>query len=176
MAIYIESRYNDGYMAHHARDMIMVNIHHRPEDGYFLSADKEVIKERIELKEFIIRLHEAEGDPHQPAKMSDVEKTLYEIHKALADGKVRAISDWLDHRYMSVIRNGRAVLIQHQMSMNQFHRETISNSERTVTQSSGWDTERVMKEIDRQGFKVQPMTPDEAYRVCDDEIYYLMTP
>jgi len=176
MAVWIESRYNDGYMAHHAQDMIRVRIIHRPEDGYLLSYDKEVIKEELPLTDFIRRLRDAEG-----GQKESFEDEMKRIDYALRERKERQICEWLDHRYVRVIKEKRAVLAEHTHSMqvldpNRIARmegETVGNTERTTTQ---WDRDRVMKHMNEQGYNVQqPMTPDEAFRVSDDEVYYSMT-
>ncbi len=56
------------------------------------------------------------------------------------------------------------------------HSESVGNKERSVTQSE-WNLQKVMKHMDEQGLMIQqqPMTPDEAFRVSDDEVYYYIS-
>ena len=184
MAVYIESRYTDGYITHHAQDMIRVNILHRPEDGYLLSHDREVIKEQLPLTDFIQRLRHVEG-----AQRESLEQEIKRIDDALRLRREREICDWLDRRYSKIIREKQAVLMEHTHSVNmrhveltgQFHRETetVSSSGRSITQSK-WDADRVMRHMDEMG--MYPQTTDEAYEkipktgeVKDKEVYYLLT-
>jgi len=158
MAVYIESRYNDGYIAHHAQDMIRVRIIHRPEDGYLLSYDKEVIKEELSLTDFIERLRNIEG-----AQKESFENEMKRIEHALIGRQEQQISEWLDHRYARVIREKRAVLMEHTHSIN---------VRRVDPQSVG-----MMEHMKEENMRAHyPMTVDEAFRVSDDEVYYSMTP
>jgi hypothetical protein len=160
--LYIESAFNDGYMRHHGIDDVFVVIHHRPEDGYFLSANQEIIKERLSLREFLARLIHAE----RKAKTIDtrmIEDHIREVQEHLRLGKSREIGEWLEHRYIRVIRNKDLVLAQHNVSY--------------------WDEKRFQQALNQSGLEIrdqgkrivqQPMTPDEAYKICDDnDIYYL---
>lgn len=153
--IYIESGYNDGYMAHHARDIILVRIIHRPQDGYLLSHDNQVIREQLPLKDFIQRLRKAEG-----AQLKSLEEEMCDIERGLRERKERMISEWLDHRYSKVIKEKQAVLMEHTHSMNIRH---VDHTNRL------WNTEAVLKQQDQMGIKVKES-------VTDDEVYYIMTP
>jgi len=146
---------------------MMVHIIHRPEDGYLLSYDKEVIKEQLSLKDFISRIRNAEG-----AQRESLEQEMDRINFALRNRKEREIVDWLDHRYANLIRLGKLKLMQHNYSVNaqkvEVYTESVGNSERNIKQSTHWSN----------GVKQYPMTTDEAYQksVTDDEVYYSMTP
>lgn len=181
--IYIESAWNDGYIAHHAKDMIYIVIVHRPEDGYLLTADKQVIKERLELKEFLIRLMQAERKVNW-ISIKDIDNQMLEIQHNLRLGQHREVATWLDHRYARLIRNKELILAQHHYdaefdkAFNRLgeieERETISNKQREITQE--WNQRLFQAEMERQELKIQhPMTTDESYRVSDKDIYYSIT-
>ena len=162
MAVYIESRYNDGYIAHHSQDTIMVNIIHKPEDGYLLSYDKEVIKEQLTLDRFIERLIVTEKRNRGGGTRSEIESEKGKIVEALRQRKDRELCEWLDHRYSNLIRDGRLRLMEHTHSIN---------VRRVDPQSVG-----MMEHMKEENMRAHyPMTPDEAFRVSDDEVYYSMT-
>lgn len=166
--VYIESAWNDGYIAHHTKDMIYIVIVHRPEDGYLLTADKQIIKERLELKEFLIRLMQVERKVSS-VSIRDVDNQILEIQHNLRVGKHREVAEWLDHRYARLIRNKELVLAQHSYSYygEIEERETISNKQRKVTQK--WDQKLFHAEMEKQGLKIKDV-------VEDDDVYYMMTP
>lgn len=174
MAVYIESRFNDGYIAHHSRDMIYVMVVHRPQDGYFLAANKEVIKERMELREFIIRLVKAEH-PGEAIPEQKIDNDYREIQGHLMHRKEREIAEWLDHRYARLINSKQIVLMQHShipsVDGTFYDRETISNTERIKRQvrDTKWDEKLFHEEMERQGLKIKDV-------VEDDDVYYMMTP
>jgi hypothetical protein len=161
---------------------IMIHIVHDPKDGYLLSYHKQIIKEQLNLKEFIERLVRIENFQKGFSEIqSKVERDMCVIVEALtsrSSERVKAVADWLDHRYANLIRNKKLVLMQHiySVNVNQVeHRETISNNERSVTQQNYASN----KEIHDAGFRLRhPIIPNEAFKkeITDDEVYYLTTP
>lgn len=156
------------------KSAIMVCVEHHTRDGYRLSYSKEVIKEQLPLKGFIERLVPVEEFNQGSSYIENkVQKDMYIVHEALHSrnsGKIRDVGEWLDGRYAKLIREGKVKLMEHDYDINAqrvgvfTERETISNQQREILQQS----ENMKKQY--------PMTPDEAFRVSDDEVYYIMTP
>ena len=167
--IVLEMNQVDAYMMHRADGRsVTVRIVHRPEDGYRLSHDGEVIKEQLNLQEFVQRLVDIE---HKNKALTYpiheyVDRHIREILSALDQGgqKLNAILNHLDEKYAHYIGIGKAVLIEHTHSIN---------VRRVDPQSH-----RAMEHVREENMHIydKPMTPDEAFRVSDDEIYYSMTP
>lgn len=159
----------DGLMMHRADGRaVQVRIVHRLEDGYRLSYDGETIKEQLPLPDFIQRLAEIQyKNTAMNRPISDyVDRSVREVLSALHQGgsRLSAIAENLDKMYADYIKSGKAVLMEHTHSINV----------RRVDPRQ-WDKERVMREMDEMGVKIKPMTPDEAFRVSDTEVYYLLT-
>jgi len=173
----------DGYMIHRADPRgIRVQILHDPRDGYRLSYDKEVIKEQLSLTEFIERLLRAEYQNvgFDPRKIKEETRQVLVTLSSGNQMKIESIATWLDHRYANLIARKKAVLMEHTHSINAMRvqsgdmsmverRETISNRERSITQSG-------MGQMQQENMHVhQPMSYEDAYRVDDKEVYYLLT-
>ena len=175
----------DGYMLHRAdpRD-IRVGIVHEPKEGYLLSYDRDVIKEEMSLSEFMRRIHSA--DPQMRKYGNErLEQDIRQVLIALSPGsrKITDIAHWLNTRYMTLIRDNHIVLVEHNISYKSGNAavktlESVRSRERSMLQSELWDQKRFEEEMDKQGYKIQdqPTTPDQAYRVSDDEVYYLLVP
>jgi len=164
----------DGAMLHRADDRdIQVGILHHPSEGYKLGYDGQTIKETLGVREFVERLgvdrHKDRGrglyhPPHEKL-LHDVRQILI-IVSSRSQIEIENLADTLNKSYSSLIRNGRLQLAEHTISMKvtksalYTERESLGNTERSVTQ------------VDWKGVKKQPMTPDEAFRVDDEEIYY----
>jgi hypothetical protein len=183
MAVYFISRYSDGYLAHCASDEIQIGIVHNPKDGYLLSYDKEIIKEQLQLKEFIERIVRIEDFQLGFSYIENkVQKDMYIVHEVLQSRdhqKIRGVGEWLDERYARIIREGKLKLMQHDYSVNigqagiHTERETLGNKERSVTQQL-----ECSKITVSEYFKTKyPITLDKAYQkeITDDEVYYLTT-
>ena len=156
----------DGYMIHNrdSRD-IMVDITHNPGEGYRPAVDGSTIRERLPLKDFLMRLVRTENmDNRGHDNGTKVDEDVFQILRTLAHASHEKADDmgrWLNHRYSKLIEQGKLVIPQH----------TI------MVREQGWNDPAVIKHMERQGFAVaqQPMTPDEAFRVSDDEVYYVIS-
>ena len=180
-----------------SKEEIMVGIRHDPRNGYRLAHGGDVIKEQLGLREFIERLVRVENfnTASHNSLETVVERDMYRIIEAITSrnsATIEHVAEWLDQRYASLILDKKLTLMQHNHSVNVgqvSHRETVSNKQRSTTQ---WDAEKVMKHMDEQGIYPQqsgvmkqmtqedmkrqyPMTPDEAFRVSDDEVYYYIS-
>ena len=165
----------DGYMLHRAdpRDLTVGIVHH-PSEGYKLGFDGQTIKEELDIREFVKRLstdrHGTRG--YNPVPHEKMEHDIREILIILSrrnQTEIMHLAETLDRTYSDLIRRGRLVLADHTVSMRgrgpavYNERESLGNTERSVTQSC-------------------PMTPDEAYKrikdeknATDKEIYYTLS-
>jgi hypothetical protein len=148
---------------------IMISILHRPEDGYKLSYDGEIIREKMTLDSFFARLN---GIVHRYSgyHIMDEESKLMASKKRILScigthtyGSLQRELDSIDAYYANLIRSGQAVLIQHthsmkqQREMNMIHREADEKASAQLFQT--------------------PLTEAECYKsTLDQDIYYLMTP
>jgi hypothetical protein len=179
----------DGAMVHRADPHdITVGIMHYPHDGYKLGYDGQVIKEELGLREFVKRLA-VDRDGHRGYNPPPHEKIDHDVRRILSilstrnDVEIQHIADTLDKHYSNMIMRGKLVLAEHTVSMQrpgQFtERESIGNTERSMVQSEKLKKQYpkgVMEHMKEENMHAHyPMTPDEAYRVDDKEVYYLLT-
>ena len=94
---------------------VKVQIRHELKEGYIPSADGDMIREEMPLREFLGRIFK-EG--------REVENELYRVNKCMAGGyqynnnELDRICDTYDRMYSDLIRKGKLVLAQHKMSHN----------------------------------------------------------
>jgi len=181
---------------------VQVGILHRTEDGYKLSADGQTIKEQLPLRDFVMRTM-----GRQPYTDRDLDSRMYDIIRStdltspeFSDSRATRLAEMYDHRYSRMIRDGEIVLAEHKMGMIN-HRESISNTERSVTQSidprihrsdldhQEWDHKRVTDYMRQTGMyptnamqeqrnrqKIErPLTTVDSYKAIDNDVYYLLT-
>jgi len=91
---------------------VRVHIRHELREGYLPSADGDMIREELPLREFLGRIFE-EG--------REVENELYRISKCMAggyqynDNEIDRIAEIYDAMYSKLIRRGKLVLAQHKI-------------------------------------------------------------
>jgi len=176
----------DGYMLHN-RDPrnIMVDIIHNTHEGYRPAVDGSTIRERLELREFLDRVVRTEYmDKRGHDYRQKVEEEMFQILRTLTHASHEAaerLGRDLNHRYSNLIRRGKLVMAEHTVMVREqswndpavikhMHRqgfvatESLGNKERVITQSDG-------------SLKIaqNPMTPDECFRVSDEEVYYVIS-
>ena len=156
----------DGSMIHHADSRnIMVDITHNTHEGYRPAADGSTIRERLDLREFLMRIVKTENmdnrghDNHRKVE-GDMRQILTSLVHASHE-RAEDVGRWLDHRYSNLIRNGKLKLAQHMV----------------MVREQSWNDPAVIRHMEQQGFVAKdithyPMTTDEAVRVSDDEVYY----
>lgn len=149
---------NFGYNRYNSlHQEIRVVIHHRVEDGYKLSADKEMIREELPFRGFMSRF-----DRILPIeKIKDVEQRVNTIFQTNHMSALESIQDWLDYLYATMIHEGKIILAQHGIKREDYQ------SEKNFTKYSA---------------QKYPKTPDESYKkpkeitdIKDEDIYYLLT-
>lgn len=190
-------------------DPIRVVIVHNPKDGYPLSYDGDTITEEMSLRDFLLRLlHKMAISEHDLLRREDEILTAIRTNH---NSRINHITTTLDNRYASLIRNGSLVLAAHNHSMNTNFKfrlgskgehiattETISNSERSVTQTiqgkmddpawltqnKDWDHKKVMEYMEHSGISVIDSYSEKnkipaflhgCNKPVDDDIYYLLT-
>ncbi|KKL11453.1 hypothetical protein LCGC14_2545690 [marine sediment metagenome] len=173
----------DGAMLHRAEARnIVVSILHDPKEGYILSHDRKIIKERLPLAEFMERLNQGEysSKKGQLVLTDRLTQDTRVVLAALSHGSFSRIANverWLDHRYSHLIQNKKIILAMHTNSMGDAtieSSESLGNDERTIVQRV-WDTEKVLDHMKQNGFIVQQsMIPDGPCRINDEEVYYLL--
>jgi len=168
----------DGYMLHRndPKD-IMVDITHNTHEGYRPAANGSTIRERLSLREFLIRIVKTENmDNRGHDNARKVDEDIRQVLTTLAHASHERADDlgrWLNRRYSQLIERRKLELAEHTM----------------MVREQGWNDPAVIKHMERQGFVAEqmkkenihvhkaeyPMTTDEAFRVSDEEVYYVIS-
>jgi len=179
-------------------DQIRVQIHHRMEEGYPLSADGHEIKEQLPLQEFLRRIFPDEK--YVEIEIYRVSKAMSSMYGSRESRELEQCCEVYNKMYIKLFRDRKTVLAQHTLSgINgvppQYFGgiDPYQQRQRAMAHQSDYERERqmLMQQMGtrpHQGFVMEDPSIKEMHKKAlkddsakrekkkrDDDLYYLTT-